>query len=159
MKVARDLLFIVAGGNSNPLALNDVSRANAYKTTTYIVTKSVLKCNWLLLLKPLVTLSNSHFDIYVDHLIVLIVSPVTSDLHCGPVSPHTPFMENTNSTPTPTLQNGKSILQGFQKKYNNPDLILLHEKFLQFVWLRAVAFQLYLKYLHVIITNLLQVSN
>ena len=45
MKVARDLSFIVAGGNSNPLALNDVSRANAYKTTTYIVTKSVLKCN------------------------------------------------------------------------------------------------------------------
>ena len=115
MKVARDLSFIVAGGNSNPLALNDVSPANAYKTTTYIVTKSVLKCNWLLLLKPLVTLSNSHFDIYVNDLIVLIVSPVTSDLHCGPVSPHTPFMENTNSTSTPTLQNGKSILQGFQK--------------------------------------------
>ena len=115
MKVARDLSFIVAGENSNPLALNDVSPANAYKITTYIVT-SVLKCNWLLLLKPLVTLSNSHFDIYVDDLIiVLIVSPVTSDLHCGPVSPHTPFMENTNSTPTPTLQNGKSILQGFQK--------------------------------------------
>ena len=80
-------------GKPNPLALNDMSPANAYKTTTYIVTKSVLKCNWLLLLKPLVTLSNSHFDIYVDHLIVLIVSPVTSDLHCGPVSPHTPFME------------------------------------------------------------------
>ena len=28
-------------------------------------------------------------------------------------------------------------------------LILLHEKFLQFDWLRAVAFQLNLKYLHV----------
>ena len=30
---------------------------------------------------------------------------------------------------------------------------LLHEKFLQFEWLRAVVFQLNLKYLHVKITN------
>ena len=36
-------------------------------------------------------------------------------------------------------------------------IILLHEKFLQFDWLRAVVFQLNLKYLHVKITNLLQV--
>ena len=35
------------------------------------------------------------------------------------------------------------------------DLILLHEKFLQFDWLRAVVFQLNLKYLHVKITTLL----
>ena len=35
-----------------------------------------------------------------------------------------------------------------------PLLILLHEKFLQFDWLRAVVFQLNLKYLHVKITNL-----
>ena len=35
--------------------------------------------------------------------------------------------------------------------------ILLHEKFLQFDWLRAVVFQLILKYLHVKITNLLRV--
>ena len=34
-------------------------------------------------------------------------------------------------------------------------VILLHEKFLQFDWLRAVVFQLNLKYLHVKITNLL----
>ena len=34
-------------------------------------------------------------------------------------------------------------------------LILLHEKLLQFDWLRAVVFQLNLKYLHVKITNLL----
>ena len=33
-------------------------------------------------------------------------------------------------------------------------VILLHEKFLQFDWLRAVVFQLNLKYLHVKITNL-----
>ena len=33
-------------------------------------------------------------------------------------------------------------------------IILLHEKFLQFDWLRAVVFQLNLKYLHVKITNL-----
>ena len=36
-------------------------------------------------------------------------------------------------------------------------LILLHEKFLQFDWLRAVVFQLNLKYLHVKITKLLPV--
>ena len=35
--------------------------------------------------------------------------------------------------------------------------ILLHEKFLQSDWLRAVVFQLNLKYLHVKITNLLWV--
>ena len=32
-------------------------------------------------------------------------------------------------------------------------VILLHEKFLQFHWLRAVVFQLNLKYLHVKITK------
>ena len=32
--------------------------------------------------------------------------------------------------------------------------MLLHEKFLQFDWLRAVVIQLNLKYLHVKITNL-----
>ena len=36
-------------------------------------------------------------------------------------------------------------------------IILLHEKLLQFDWLRAVVFQLNLKYLHVKITNLLWV--
>ena len=36
-------------------------------------------------------------------------------------------------------------------------IILLNEKFLQFGWLRAVVFQLSLKYLHVKITNLLLV--
>ena len=35
--------------------------------------------------------------------------------------------------------------------------IPLHEKFLQFDWVRAVVFQLNLKYLHVKITNLLRV--
>ena len=38
-----------------------------------------------------------------------------------------------------------------------PGFILLHEKLLQFDWLRAVVFQLNLKYLHVKITNLLRV--
>ena len=38
-----------------------------------------------------------------------------------------------------------------------PIIILLHKKFLQFDWLRAVVFQLNLKYLHVKITNLLRV--
>ena len=36
-------------------------------------------------------------------------------------------------------------------------LILLHEKFLQFDWLRAMVFQLNLKYVHVKITNLVRV--
>ena len=36
-------------------------------------------------------------------------------------------------------------------------VILLHEKFLQFDWLRAVVFQINLKYLHVKSTNLLWV--
>ena len=36
-------------------------------------------------------------------------------------------------------------------------IILLHEKFLQFDWLRAVVFQLNLKYLHVKITRPLRV--
>ena len=36
-------------------------------------------------------------------------------------------------------------------------VILLHENFLQSDWLRAVVFQLNLKYLHVKITNVLRV--
>ena len=36
-------------------------------------------------------------------------------------------------------------------------VILLHEKFLQFDWLREVVFQLNLKYLHVKITKPLRV--
>ena len=35
-------------------------------------------------------------------------------------------------------------------------LIPLHEKFLQFDWLRAIVFQLNMKYLHVKITNLVK---
>ena len=40
---------------------------------------------------------------------------------------------------------------------NFSEVILLHQKFLQFDWFRAVIFQLNLKYLHVKITNLLWV--
>ena len=36
-------------------------------------------------------------------------------------------------------------------------VMLLHEKFLQFDWLRAAGFQLNLKYLYVKITNLVWV--
>ena len=36
-------------------------------------------------------------------------------------------------------------------------IIPLHEKFLLFDWLRAVVFQLNLKYIHVKVTNLLRV--
>ena len=38
------------------------------------------------------------------------------------------------------------------------NIILPQEKFLQFDWLRAVVFELTLKYLHVKITNLLRVA-
>ena len=38
-----------------------------------------------------------------------------------------------------------------------PPIILLHDTFLQFDWLRAVVFQLNLKYLHVKITKVLWV--
>ena len=37
-------------------------------------------------------------------------------------------------------------------------ILLLHEKFLQIDWLRAVVFQLNLKNLHVQITNILRVA-
>ena len=45
-------------------------------------------------------------------------------------------------------------------KFKNKEIaiiILLHEKFLQFDWLRAVVFQLNLKYLHVKSTKILRV--
>ena len=43
------------------------------------------------------------------------------------------------------------------KSYDIMNIILLHENFLPFDWLRAVVFQLNLKYLHVKITNLSRV--
>ena len=42
---------------------------------------------------------------------------------------------------------------GRQEREKITHIILLHEKFLQFDWLRAVVFQLNLKYLHVKITT------
>ena len=57
-------------------------------------------------------------------------------------------MENTNSTPLPLYC--KMVNQSYSlafKKYNKLSLYYLQEKFLQFVWLRAGVFQLYLKYL------------
>ena len=56
-----------------------------------------------------------------------------------------------------------SVAYTVEPRFNHPlynkvlRIILLHEKFLQFYWLRAVVFQRNLKYLHVKITNLLQV--
>ena len=49
---------------------------------------------------------------------------------------------------------GDELFLNFGAKFSR---ILVHEKFLQFDWLRAVVFQLNLKYLHVKITNLLWV--
>ena len=50
-----------------------------------------------------------------------------------------------------TVKLYESLLSNLQQ------FILLYGKFLQFDWLRAVVFQLNLKYLHVKITNLLRV--
>ena len=50
----------------------------------------------------------------------------------------------------------KKLIFFFVMRYIT-SIILLHEKFLQFDWLRAVVFQLNLKYPHVKITNRLQV--
>ena len=52
---------------------------------------------------------------------------------------------------------GLRILQTKFSEFRISKLILLHEKLLQFDWLRAVVFQPNLKYLHVKITNLLRV--
>ena len=57
----------------------------------------------------------------------------------------------------------ENLIQSFVRaeitlpSFNLSPLILLHEKFLQFDWLRGVVFQLNLKYLHVKITNVLWV--
>ena len=50
---------------------------------------------------------------------------------------------------TPILRS----LRWLPVRYRIIFIILLHEKFLQFDWLRAVVFQLNLKYLHVKITK------
>ena len=68
------------------------------------------------------------------------------------------------------LQQGQTVGNVFTKRHCGhcsktinvdnvgvPNIILLHEKFLQFDWLRAVVFQLNLKYLLVKFTNLLRV--
>ena len=52
----------------------------------------------------------------------------------------------------------KFFFRGNWNPRNFSCVILLHEKFLQFDWLRAVVFQLNLKYLHVKITKLLLVA-
>ena len=48
-----------------------------------------------------------------------------------------------------------NILQMYLWRYLQSDIILLHDNFLQFDWLREVVFQPNLKYLHVKITSLL----
>ena len=50
-----------------------------------------------------------------------------------------------------------TLKESIEMRSKITSVILLHEKFLQFDWLRAVVFQLNLKYLHVKITNLLRV--
>ena len=53
--------------------------------------------------------------------------------------------------------NFKKPLKRFFKRIKILLFILLNEQFLQFDWLRAVVFQLNMKYLNVKITNLLGV--
>jgi len=60
------------------------------------------------------------------------------------------FQENLANIQTP-----QEIILISKSRRNVSSVILLREKFLQFDWLRAVVFQLNLKYLHVKITNLL----
>ena len=49
---------------------------------------------------------------------------------------------------------GKVKLTCYYSPHDISYVILLHDKFVQFDWLRAVVFQLDLKYLHMKITNL-----
>ena len=51
----------------------------------------------------------------------------------------------------------EETLNFFYQNHGLSPLILLHEKFLQSDWLKAVVFQLNLKYLHVKITKPLRV--
>ena len=57
--------------------------------------------------------------------------------------------------PFPGFASAHLLSDKIPKKISS--IIPLHEKFLQSDWLRAVVFQLNLKYLHVKITNLLRV--
>ena len=56
-----------------------------------------------------------------------------------------------------TMHKKWTEISGIRLLFNITPLILLHEKFLKFDWLRAVVFQLSLKYLHVKITTPLRV--
>ena len=78
------------------------------------------------------------------------------------VAPFTIFSLIYNSVEGSHLEGPTKKHPGFSSRFGyNPKFIItliqLHEKFLQFDWLRAVVFQLNLKYLHVKITNLLRV--
>ena len=53
--------------------------------------------------------------------------------------------------------NAVKLRSAVSQELTDYKLILLHEKCLQFDWLRAVVFQLNLKYLHVKITNLVRI--
>ena len=66
------------------------------------------------------------------------------------------YLEGSQLEVPTKKQPGFSSGSGYNPKFIIT-LILLHDKFLQFDWLRAVVFQLNLKYLHVKITNLLRV--
>ena len=56
-----------------------------------------------------------------------------------------------------SFSNKTNVFFVFNYSESFPIFILPQDKFLQFDWLRAVAFLLNLKYLHVKITNLLRV--
>ena len=67
------------------------------------------------------------------------------------------FRKSCRSQPKP-LGSLTLLLEVVHFSWNSTVIyILLHEKFLQFDWLRAVVFLLNLKYLHVKITNLFRV--
>ena len=66
------------------------------------------------------------------------------------------YLEGSQLEVPTKKQPGFSSGSGYNPKFIIT-LILLHDKFLQFDWLRAVVFQLNLKYLHVKITKRLWV--
>ena len=68
--------------------------------------------------------------------------------------PKANFVSTFNFNPNQTRKREFRIRVSQLYQYIIVLVILLPEKFLQFDWLRAVVFQLNLKYLHVKITNL-----
>ena len=104
-----------------------------------IVCQSVVSCLTLLLLMGLALCMNFRMQNVKKASVTSLSVPSTEYVSCYAVIQLTITMW---------------FLVKSQDQAEFRPLILLHEKLLQFDWLRAVVFQLNLKYLHVKITNL-----